>query len=336
MSFQANRRQSQPYDGGYALPIVIVVIAVGAMVAVALLGYAAALLRAGEDDADSLLHLYAADAGITAMRRQLEQGTPPPLRDQVMVEDIEVKVTAHTSTPTPTPDPDSPAGTLSPAPTPTPDKAFSLKLPNPLGKNSSVSISIPLLENSVLDIRWATTTPTSTPTPVSPSDGPQNPPYKPPSIKVYGTSDAGAEETPTPIATSVRCSDDPHCPDDLQDDSPEDYIWVRYEAPSPGDIMIVFNSGTEEVWTQRDRAHSYPNESSRTLCVIPEPASPTPNAELSTDYVVISKAGNTTVTAYIRRIIRWSSTPAANGVIYSPFYDEVAILSWKPYGPEPD
>lgn len=300
------------------------------------------------------------------MRRQLEQGTPPPIRDQVMVEDIEVKVTAHT--PAPTPDPDSPAGTLSPTATPTPAKAFLPRLPDPVDQEFSVTInSVP--SGSSLDIHWEyffpptpkptptpAVTPTHTPTPESAAPGGQSGPPSsteddnptptptsmptpiPPSIKVYGTSDAGAEETPTPIATSVRCSDDPHCSDDLQDDRSEDYIWVRYEAPSTGDIRIVFYSGTERVRTRRDRSPSCPNENGKTLCVIAMPRffSPTGSSPaLQEDYVVVSKAGNTTVTAYIRWIIRWSRIPAADGVIYSPFYDDVTILSWKPYPPDP-
>lgn len=335
MSFQANRRQSQPNDGGYALPIVIVVIAVGAMVAIALLGYAAALLKAGADDADSLLHLYAADAGIAEMKKHLEDGKYPAPVD-LMVGGIEVKVKPYPP-PTPTtPDHDSPSVTRTSTATPMPTNIiFPEFLPE---RNSSVTIkSVPLLENSVLNIRWATTTPTST----SPSYGHQNPPYTAPSIKVYRTSDWGAEEipTPTPIATSVLCPDHPRCFDDQQDDSPEDYIWVRYKAPSTGDVRIVFYSGTEKVGTQV-RSPSCPGENGKTRCVIAVPVnnpvlSPGSWPELQEDYVVVSTADRATVTAYIRRIIGWRPIHMGGGVVNYERYDEVTILSWKPYPPDP-
>ena len=342
MSFQANRRQSQPDDGGYALPIVIVVIAVGAMVAIALLGYAAALLRAGEDDADSLLHLYAADAGITAMKDWLERGRDPDEFTPFLGGDIKLEVTAHTPTPTPVPttDPNPPSGTLSPTATPTPAKAISLKpeLPNPLENASSVIIkSVP--QNSALDIRWATSTPRAlTPQPK------QDKHYSPPSIEVY-LLPRNTDEEETLVATSVRCPDDPDCPNDPQDDGPKDYIWVRYNVPDTRglNLRIVFNSGTEQVRTRPGRS---PPCTNKTLCVIPVPAASSPNADqalgylpaLQEDYIVVSTSGDTTVTAYIRQIPGWCLDDSSDGLGVEPAYercDDVKILSWKPYPRDP-
>ena len=58
------------------LPLVLIIVAIGAMVVIGLLGYASGLLRAGGNDADALQELYAADAGITHVKRLLEQGAP--------------------------------------------------------------------------------------------------------------------------------------------------------------------------------------------------------------------------------------------------------------------
>ncbi|MDE2823165.1 MAG: hypothetical protein OXK79_06640, partial [Chloroflexota bacterium] len=57
------------------LPLVLIIVAIGAMVVIGLLGYASGLLRAGGEDADALKELYAADAGITHVKRLLEQGS---------------------------------------------------------------------------------------------------------------------------------------------------------------------------------------------------------------------------------------------------------------------
>ena len=54
---------------------------------------------------------------------------------------------------------------------------------------------------------------------------------------------------------------------------------------------------------------------------------------------MISKAGNTTVTAYIRRILRWQlglGGVTVGEVTYELCSDEVNVLSWKPYPPDED
>lgn len=330
MSFQANRRQSQPDDGGYALPIVIVVIAVGAMVAIALLGYAAALLKAGADDADSLRHLYAADAGITAMRDHLAVGAegnaaPEPL----MVGGIKVEMTAYTPTPTPTPDRNPSPVTLPLTATPMPAKAISPRLPNPLEKEFSVVIeSVP--PRSVLDLRWEYSTTTD---PTMSSE------YTSPSIKVYPRP----ESEGTPIA----------CPDYPQDNESLGCQQVSYEVQDTRvNLIIVFDPGTVEgLSTLQGHSPTCPNENGTTLCVARAPGGSNPPAvadkdegpvslgALQEEYVVISKAGDTTVTAYIRQIPGWCLDDSSDDLDVERTYercDDVKILSWKPYPPDED
>lgn len=319
MSFQANRRQSQPDDGGYALPIVIVVIAVGAMVAIALLGYAAALLRAGEDDADSLLHLYAADAGITRMKERLEEELDP---DPIgfMFGDIEVKVEAD----------HHPSNSVLPLQTLTP-QPIDPRVPVPATLDETYPITIQSVPSGwLLDVRWEYSTTTAR---VLPSDEPQNPPYTSPSIKV--------EAEGTPIATSESCEDY------QQDDESLGCLQVRNNELGAGNIDIVFDPGTEEWVSTRPGRGLCPNENGKTLCVIPVPAASSPNADqalgylpaLQEDYIVVSTSGDTTVTAYIRQIPGWCLDDSSYGLGVEPAYercDDVKILSWKPYPPNSD
>lgn len=312
MSFQANRRQSQPDDGGYALPIVIVVIAVGAMVAIALLGYAAALLKAGADDADSLLHLYAADAGIAEMKKGLEAGnlTPP---EPFIVGDIEVTVD------------------ITPSPTP---PAIVPQLPDPLEARYEVIIeSVP--PDSVLDVHWEFATTTEEVMPSGRSDEPVESPamssaYASPSINVHWEY----EKLPT--------SDS--CPD-----SPQAKLRACYKVPGTGDVRIAFDPGTEDVSTtpleEEDLPPACPNENGTTICVIPEPRAVGDSPDLESTageslpavkrhHVVVSRAGGVTVTAYIRQISQWCLDDSSAERTYERC-DDVRIMSWKPYPPDP-
>lgn len=322
MSFRANRlRHSPPDDEGYILPTVIVVLTVGAMVAIALLGYAAALLKAGGDDADSVLHLYAADAGITTMKHRLERGedTPPP--PFTFGDDITVKVgvtsttTPHAllSTPTPTPHPIDPG------------------LPDLFDEDQYPVIviieSVP--QGTELDVRWQyilphipTQAPTNTTTTPGTHSPTPTPTAVPPSINVYvhmGPQIEGTP-TPTPIATSTPCQADR--PDDqrgcVKVDEPLD-LPEEVEG-----IEFVFDPGEDEVSTlpfartctdRRIRSH---------FCL----------TAASLDYVVVSTTGNATVTAYIRQIPGWCESPSGGATHYERC-DVVEILSWKPYPPNP-
>ena len=314
MSFQANRRQSQPDDGGYALPIVIVVIAVGAMVAVALLGYAAALLKAGADDADSLRHLYAADAGIATMKERLKDGEST-LLEPLMVDDIEVRVEV-----TPVSTPRAPLPTLTPPP-------IDPELPDPLeGPHEVIVKSVP--PRSVLDVRWEYSTTT---------DRTMSSEYTPPSIKVYPPTEAEG----TPIATSKPCADYP------QDNESLGCQQVSYEVKDTRvDLTVDFDPGTVGgLSTLRGRPPTCPNKNGTTLCVsrTPDPAGAdedegsAPLVALQEEYIVVSMAGTTTVTAYIHQIHQWCLDDSSNDLGVGRTYercDDVKIRSWKPYPPD--
>ena len=330
MSFRANRlRHLPPHEDGYVLPSVILVLTVGAMVAIALLGYAAALLKAGGDDADSVLHLYAADAGITTMKRRLEQGTTTPPTPIMFGDDITVKVEVIRT-------PRAPLGTLTPQP-------IVLRLLDPSDEYSVIIESVP--PGSILDVRWRYVllptaspepssdpvptsdpqltgdhSPTPTPTPTGspqPTSTPTNTPTPvPPSIEVYVPPRSVAEgtPTPTPIVTSVPC----------HPDGQRNCVEIQEQLDSlerEEDIEVVFNTGNDMVSAPGFFAPACPARRNISyFCLTAAPM----------DYVVVSTTGSATVTAYIRRFPRWTTR---TGELDDPPYD-VIILSWKPYSPD--
>lgn len=333
MSFRANRlRHSPPHEDGYVLPSVILVLTVGAMVAIALLGYAAALLKAGGDDADSVLHLYAADAGITTMKRRLEQGTTTP-PTPIMFGGVKVTVTIRT--------PPARLHTLTPQP-------IVLRLPDLSDEYPVIIESVP--PGSILDVRWwyvpprspspqpadvpppaqptgdhsatPTPTPTGSPQPISTPTPTSTPTLVPPSIEVYVSPRSVAEgtPTPTPIVTSVPCHPDGqrNCVeiDKQQLDSIE-----REE-----DIEVVFDQGGDMVsapWF----APACPAAQNRSyFCLTAAPM----------DYVVESTTGSATVTAYIRQFPGWRPDDSSDDGVTYKRYDVVKILSWKPHPPSSD
>ena len=82
----------RPSESGFILPLVLIIVAIGAMVVIGLLGYASGLLRAGGEDADALQELYAADAGIAHVKKLLEQGAPHDVIAPIEVNGLEVKM----------------------------------------------------------------------------------------------------------------------------------------------------------------------------------------------------------------------------------------------------
>lgn len=331
MSFRANRlRHSPPHEDGYVLPSVIVVLTVGAMVAIALLGYAAALLKAGGDDADSVLHLYAADAGITTMKRRLEQGTAiPPTPFMFGGVKVEVGVT-------PIPNLRAPLPTLTPQP-------IVLGLWGLSDEDSVIIESVP--KGSKLDVRWRyvpprspspqpagvpptaqlTGDPSPTPTP-TPTGSPQptstptsTPTPVPPSIEVYVPPRSVAEgtPTPTPIVTSAPCHPDGqrNCVEIVE--QPLDLL-EREE-----DIEVVFDPGGDKVSATRFSPACPAAQNRSYFCLTAAPM----------DYVVESTTGSATIRAYIRRFPRWTRTGTRTGELDDPPYD-VIILSWKPSPPD--
>lgn len=303
MSFRANRlRHSPPDDEGYILPTVIVVLTVGAMVAIALLGYAAALLKAGGDDADSVLHLYAADAGITTMKHRLEQGTVTT-PSQFMFGDVKVEVTSTTTTPR------APLRT----PTPTP-QSVDPHLPDLLEEDQdSVAVIIgDVPPGTSLDIHWQYSL-------LSPHDT-STPTAVPPSIEVYVKMEPQIEGTP--IATSALCQD--YQPDDQRgcvEVNPLLHLPEKVEH-----IEFVFNQGEDNVQTFQFATTCPTRRNISHFCLTAAPL----------DYVVVSTTGSATVTAYIRQFPGWCLGDSPNGrfldgATYYERCDDVKILSWKPY-----
>ena len=74
-------------EAGFILPLVIIVVAVGALVVIGVLGITSAILKSGANDTESLLELYAAESGIQHIMGELRAGadilspgyTPPGL-----------------------------------------------------------------------------------------------------------------------------------------------------------------------------------------------------------------------------------------------------------------
>ena len=323
MSFLANRlRHLPPHEDGYVLPSVIVVLTVGAMVAIALLGYAAALLKAGGDDADSVLHLYAADAGITTMKRRLEQGTTTP-PTPIMFGGVKVTVTIRT--------PPARLHTLTPQP-------IVLRLPDLSDEYPVIIESVP--PGSILDVRWWYVPPRSpspqpadvpppaqptgdhsaTPTP-TPTGSPQptsTPTPVPPSIKGYARMGPKIDgtPTPTPIVRSVPCH-----PDDQRN-----CVEIQEQLEFPErveNIEFIFDPGKDNVPTFQF-AHTCPARRNISyFCLTAAPM----------DYVVVSTTGSATVTAYIRQFPGWRPDDSSDDGVTYKRYDVVKILSWKPHPP---
>lgn len=294
-------------EAGFILPVVLIIVVIGAMVVIGLLGYASGLLRAGAEGADALAELYAADAGIEKMKERLgstDYMTPKPF----VVGRVEVTVhvtpitTPHTAVPTTAP------------------QAFDPVLPTPLDDPVPTTFeSVP--EGTQFNIRWQYTlpspTPTLTPTPtplaITPPPSTLTPTPSPtftltpvsPFIAMYRGAQAG-----TPVATSEPADK-------------ENRAELTEMSLGEGTYRVEFDPGTTTVLTSetfstvdencQDEGRSY-------FCVF-----------AYEDYIVISTAGQTTVTAYLRRVARWdkSDDPA----VYSHSWD-VHTLSWKPYPPD--
>jgi len=166
----------RPSEAGFVLPLVLIIVAIGAMVVIGLLGYASGLLRVGGEDADALKELYAADAGITHVKRLLEQGSLPNEIPSIEVNDLEVKMAV------------TPVGTPGAAvPTPWPRPLNPELKEGHLGSHLVTLYSVP--EGTKADISWAITrlTPTPTPTPTS--------------IQIVPNPTATPTPTPTPVPT---------------------------------------------------------------------------------------------------------------------------------------
>lgn len=280
----------RPSDAGFILPLVLIIVAIGAMVVIGLLGYASGLLRVGGKDTDALQELYAADAGIAHTKKLLQQGARHSDVSPIEVNGLEVSIGV---TPVSTP------GSAVPTAQPTPIDPL---LPeNHLGPHLVTLYSVP--EGTKVDISWAFTLPTPmlTPTPI--------PTY--PSIAVYRGLGGG-----TPIATT----------EPLTEMVPERKYWrdlPGIELLDAEAFVVDFNPGTvrgldSDPFTQDCDSPTKPH-----FCLTTPPM----------DYIVISKAGQTTVTAYLRQMPKWD-LGYDGGINYTFSGGEVFTLSWKPHPPD--
>ena len=298
------------------LPLVLIIVAIGAMVVIGLLGYASGLLRAGGQDADALQELYAADAGIAHVKMLLEQGAPIGEITPIEINGLTVMMAV---TPVETP------GAAVPTPWPRP---VDPKLPEEelLGPHLVTLYSVP--DGAKADISWAFTrlTPTPTPTPTrtpipllpnitpTPTPSPTPTPIPTfPTLAVYAGLGGG-----TPIAIS----------EPLTEVVPERKYWIDLPLRNRPPIELLgaesfvfdFNPGTltglvSDPFTQDCESPREP------FFCLTTPAK---------DFIVVSIAGDTTVTAYLRQMPTWKPD-FRGGINYTFSGAEVVTLSWKPY-----
>ena len=302
----------RPSEVGFILPLVLIIVAIGAMVVIGLLGYASGLLRAGGEDADALQELYAADAGIAHVKKLLKQGAPVGDISPIEVNGLEVKMDV------------TPVGTPGAAVPPSQPYPVDPKLPDEhLGPHLVTLNSVP--EGTKVDISWAFTRPTPTPTPTptpipDPPDPNQPPTLTPtptpiptyPSVALFAGLGGG-----TPIAKS----------DPLTEVVPERKYWVDLadiEFLDAETYVVDFDPGTLTDLVSDPFTQDCDSPTEALFCMTTPPM----------DYIVVSTAGRTTVTAYLRQMPRW--TRGIQGGINYTFSGggEVYTLSWKPYPPD--
>ena len=315
----------RPSEAGFILPLVLIIVAIGAMVVIGLLGYASGLLRAGGEDADALRELYAADAGVAHVKKLLEQGPLPTVIPPIEINGLEVKMVV-----TPVGSPGSAVPTPQPRPI-DPEVPEKLNVPHPVTLNS-----VP--EGTKVDISWAfenpTPTPTATPTPtsiltpippnsdgdstdtpdtVTPTSTPTPTPTVNPSITIYGNDDSAIAISEPPLfvrESGKRWSDLP----DVK--LGEDGTYIVYFDPGTLTDLMSFPFTTDE--------HKCLDKLEPHFCMSTPPM----------DYIVVSTAGETTVTAYLRQTPRWTLESDVRVIYTFSGGGDVITLSWKPYPPD--
>jgi hypothetical protein len=250
--------------------MVLIIVAIGAMVVIGLLGYATSVLRAGGSDADTLIELYAAEAGIAEVKTRLLGGELIPLPHSL--DSLEVDgLTVHVSIADPIR-----ALTNSSADFIDPNVGV-------LTQGEPYRLTVDLIApGSSLAIHWAYT-PTSTLS----------------HITVYKGRGRRAEDI---VATSTALA------------SPNDLPGTQQ-----GGDTITLDGGTytfEFVTTAASGLRSV------RFANIGDPNLSRLSLSAHKDYVVTSRAGDTTVTAYLRQI---------PGPTIPPVPQRVYTLSWKPY-----
>ena len=290
----------RPDEAGFILPLVLIIVAIGAMVVIGLVGYATGLFRAGGQDTDALRELYAADAGVAHVKKLLQQEEAQcdeNLKIEVNSLEVNIRVIC-VSTP----------GTAVPTPQPVPiDPVLTPVLSEP----QSVTLnSVP--PGTKASIFWVFTPPSPTPTPIGGVSSP-TPTPEPVLPSISSTLDDGFG---TVIATRVPL------PSLIQGENSIP-LESEEELADPGTYIVTFDPGT--VIGLESAAFSEDPEDCHKM-VNPKFCLTTPPM----DYIVVSRAGQTTVTAYLRQLPNWQQS-FSGGINYTYTGGEVDTLSWKPY-----
>jgi len=241
-------------EAGIILPLVIIVVAVGALVVIGVLGITSTILKSGANDTESLLELYAAESGIQHIMGELRAGadilspgyTPPGL----VVNGLNIHLTV------------APPTTLAPAS----DGVYVDPLVNTVSAETSHRF---IFENSIgphIKVNWQ---------------------FEPSVTSTVAFLQQTTTTLPTPPSPTTATT-------------------------TPGHLEVTFSSSSTVTSNEFD---SLGNPSASWIFV-----------QAQKDYVVIAKAGATTVTAYLRQI---------PGPTDPKVEQDVRILTWKPFGTDP-
>lgn len=113
--------------------------------------------------------------------------------------------------------------------------------------------------------------------------------------------------------------------------NPPDRRWIDcstvVETGEDGTYVVEFHPGAAiglESTEFTEETEGCEEQTEPHFCLTTPPA----------DYIVVSKAGDTTVTAYLRQMPDWELEDSV-GISYTYAGGEVHTLSWKPYPPDP-
>ena len=138
--------------------------------------------------------------------------------------------------------------------------------------------------------------------------------------------------TPTSAASSIFIykSDDMVTPVATCRTIPPDRRWIDcsavVETGEDGTYVVEFDPGTAsdlESTEFTEETEDCEEQTKPHFCLTTPPA----------DYIVVSTAGDTTVTAYLRQMPDWELEDSV-GISYTFSEGEVVTLSWKPYPPD--
>ena len=241
-------------EAGIILPLVIIVVAVGALVVIGVLGITSTILKSGANDTESLLELYAAESGIQHIMGELRAGadilSPGYTPSGLVVNGLNVYLTVAAPT------------TLAPAS----DGVYVDPLVNTVSAETSHRF---IFENSIgphIKVNWQ---------------------FEPSVTSTVAFLQQTTTTLPTPPSPTTATT-------------------------TPGHLEVTFSSSSTVTSNEFD---SLGNPSASWIFV-----------QAQKDYVVIAKAGATTVTAYLRQI---------PGPTDPKVEQDVHILTWKPFGTDP-